>query len=1301
MLDDGEMPPADSEQPSNEQKEQLRNWVQRYIDAETRARAGDPGLVPLRRLSNAEYTYTLRDLTGVSLDPADEFPVDGAAGEGFTNTGSGQGMSPALVTKYLDAAKDVASHVVLLPDGIRFSTFTTRRDQTDELVRRIQDFYRRFTEKGTRELVELPGFQYEMNPEGLLPVEKYLAATLEERDAIATGRKTTDDVARERGLNPRYLARLWSVVSSKETDSTSPLVDELRELWRQAKPDDAAVLAAEIAQVQASLWKFNSVGQIGRTGGPGSWLEAVSTATARHEVRLPLPEAAAGETIELELELTDLGDGNEQDFVVWQQPRFEFKPDASGRVHPPLLLRDLRDTERRIRVAQTAELPRTTDYLKALASLHADRPTGDIEALAQEADLDAHLLQSWTELVGFSGGTQRTIQGHLANKLVAVEGYQAINGWGSAGTPSMLSNRSNEDVQFLTLTVPARGVTVHPSPNQESMVVWRSPLDGSVVVEGLVADMDGQCGNGAAWRIELQSAQGRSVLAEGILENGQSQQIEAGPAVDVRAGDLVSLYINARDNNHACDTTQVGLRLTESDGETRAWDLAADVVDTIQDGNPLPDAYGHAETWHFCAVESAADKTPLAADSSLGRWQAAVLNSEPSETLEQLASSLQAVLVADDPQALSEADRVLRTELLDWKGPLRWSETAHETPDAGDETLGLDRALFGSHPDGSAIDPGSLCQQAPHRLSIRLPATLIAGSEFVVSGELHEQSGAEGSAQLRVHLKGADRPRLSAARPLLVREDSAARRRVEAGLDALRELFPPALCYTRIIPVDEVVTLTLFHREDDHLRRLMLNDAQAAELDRLWDELIYVSQEPLQSVVVLEQIYEFATQDRPDLVNAFAPMREPVAERANAFRQQMLASEPAHVDGVLRLAARAWRRPLSDGELQSLNVLYQELRAGEMAHEQALELMLARVLSSPAFMYKLEQAPPGSEAGPVSSLELASRLSYFLWSSLPDDELRQVAESGALTDEETLIAQTRRMLAEPRTRRLAIEFACQWLHLRDFDQNDDKNEQLYPEFAGLRGAMYEETVRFFSEMFRGDCSILDLLEADHTFVNAALAEHYGIGQVSGDEWQRVDGLRAQGRGGVLGMATFLASQSGASRTSPILRGNWVYETLLGERLPRPPANVPILPDDVPEGLTERQLIEQHSSVAECAKCHRHIDPFGFALEQYDAIGRMRPATVDTATTLADGTQIAGLDGLRAYLSVDRRDAVVRQFCRKLLGFALGREVLLSDEPLLAEMQNRLRANDYRFSSAVETIVASPQFQTIRGREANL
>ncbi len=244
--------------------------------------------------------------------------------------------------------------------------------------------------------------------------------------------------------------------------------------------------------------------------------------------------------------------------------------------------------------------------------------------------------------------------------------------------------------------------------------------------------------------------------------------------------------------------------------------------------------------------------------------------------------------------------------------------------------------------------------------------------------------------------------------------------------------------------------------------------------------------------------------------------------------------------------------------------------------------------------------------------------------------------------------------------------------------------------------MYEEAVRFFTDLLQRDGSVLELLDADHVFVNDALAKHYGIDGVNAAAWQRVDGSRATGRGGILSMAATLSKQSGASRTSPILRGNWISEVILGEKLPRPPKNVPQLPETVPAGLTERQLIEQHSSDPACAKCHTRIDPFGFSLEGFDAIGRSRTGPeINTLTALADGTELAGIRGLKDYLLNQRRADFVRQFCKKFLGYALGRAVQLSDEVLLEDMQQQLAANDYRISIVLDSIISSPQFQRLR------
>jgi hypothetical protein len=257
----------------------------------------------------------------------------------------------------------------------------------------------------------------------------------------------------------------------------------------------------------------------------------------------------------------------------------------------------------------------------------------------------------------------------------------------------------------------------------------------------------------------------------------------------------------------------------------------------------------------------------------------------------------------------------------------------------------------------------------------------------------------------------------------------------------------------------------------------------------------------------------------------------------------------------------------------------------------------------------------------------------------------------------------------------------------------------------MRGPMYEESIQFFTDFFQHDGSVLGIIDADHTFLNEALAQHYGIPNVKGEEWRRVDGLKQIGRGGILGQATTLAKQSGASRTSPILRGNWVCEVLLGDRLPRPPKDVPQLPSDEAAlaGLTVRELVERHTTDAKCAICHQRIDAIGFSLEGFDAIGRRREKDlgdrpINTMVKTMEGAQFEDLAGLQQYLLSVRREAFLRQFCRKLLGYALGRAVQLSDEPLLADMQATLAAKDYRVTPVIEKIVLSRQFREIRGQQ---
>jgi hypothetical protein len=1293
MLASGQMPPKEADRPTDDERAKLLSWTQRFLKEEARRLAGDPGPVVLRRLSNAQYTFVIRDLTGVqALSPAREFPVDGAAGEGFTNTGSALVMSPALIRKYLDAAKDIADHAVLLPDGIRFSPSTTRRDWTEETLAEIRGLYARYSDAQGGSRVNLQGIVFETNGGGRLPLEKYFAAALEERESLTGGKKTIDAVALERGLSPKYLAGLWKLLSTENAGEPSLVIDGIRARWRNAKPEEAAALAAEVTRWQQSLWKFNSVGHIGKVGGPKLWMEEVQPITPRLDVRLKLAPEASAKEVTVYLVASDAGDGREHDFVVWQQPRLV----APGR--PDLLLRDVRRVTGELTAAREKLFANAARCLAAAAEAGRSPARVDVKSLAEKHGIEPDVLTAWLVYLGIGDGDSLRIEGHYKTPLEKIAGYEFVQGWGSHDTPLLVANSSDQHVRIPGNMAP-HSVAMHPSPTRNAAVGWQSPIAGDVKIMAVVQHAHPECGNGVTWSLEVRRGATRQRLASGIAQGGKEVPVGPIEKLAVDRGDLVSLVVGPRDGNHSCDMTRVDLTLTSLSDNKREWNLAGDVSSNLHAGNPHADRQGNDGVWHFYTEPlSGRGGAEIPAESLLARWQAA---KDPAEK-QRLADEVQRLLVGG-AAGKESPDAALYQQLASLGGPLLSAARASASKSPGansaaasDADWGLDPALFGRHPTDPAapVDAASLCVQAPATIAIKLPADLVAGYELVTSGTL-DATGLEGSVQLQV---ATSRPESAAALrpglPLIAAEGTAAHRRLEASIAEFRRWFPAALCYAKIVPVDEVVTLTLYYREDHQLARLMLSEEESARLDRQWDELHYISHDAITLVDAFAQLMEYATQDADPKV--FEPLRKPINDRAAAFRQRLIDTEPRHLEAVLGLAARAYRRPLAESETRDLRALYQSLRNQELPHDEAVRLTLARVLVAPAFLYRAEQAQPGSKATPVSDNELASRLSFFLWSSLPDEELRALAAGGRLHEPEVLAAQARRMMKDDRTRRLATEFACQWLHIYDFDAHDEKSPAAFPTFAELRGPMYEEAIRVFTDLVQRDGSILELLDADHTFVNEALAKHYGIDGVSGPQWRRVDGVKKQGRGGILALAATLSKQSGASRTSPILRGNWVCEVLLGEKLPKPPKGVPVLPDTVPAGLTERQLIEQHSSVESCAKCHSRIDPYGFALEGYDAIGKLRAAEVKTK--LAGGTEIDGLAGLRNYLLTKRRDDFVRQFCKKLLGYSLGRAVQLSDEPLLDEMQASLKANDYRIGVAIEAIVRSPQFRMIRGRD---
>ena len=802
------MPPEDNPQPTDQERQQWVQWAKQFLLADALTRAGDPGLVLMRRLTNAEYDNTIRDLTGVDLGLTAKFPADSVAGEGFANTGEALIMAPELLPKYLDAARQVASRAVLTSTGVRFSAVDDRVNWTAELVTQIQSFYSHYT-----------------NKDGTLPLVQYIAATLQYRERKdENGNLTLEKLANDQGLSSTYLDLLWNAFHDPQAASD---VLQLAQRWRELQPGEAQELVNEIVAQQEKHWKVNQqrdhmVGSIGLFG-------------------------------------------------------------------------------------------------RYLISLAEDPPDAD--------------------------------------------------------------------------------------------------------------------------------------------ENSQPEQ----------------------------------------------------------------------------SVEP------------------------PQKTL--------------------------------------------------------------------------------------------------------------------------------------------------AGQISVAQLFPPVFCFAEVMPVNGDVTVELFLRDDEPFCRLLVSPQEKQEMDRLWDELIFVSRAPMHEAANMKDFLIYQPADRVENIRMLKELLPQLVERGAEFESKTLpAAEPKQLDAVVQLAVRAWRHPLEADDETRLRDLYQSLRQQEqLLHEDAIRTVLTRILISPKFLYRIERPSGDKTQVPVSNWELASRLSYFLWSSLPDERLQSLAAEGRLQDPAVLAQETQRMLVDWRAQGLSVEFACQWLQVRGFAEHAGKDENRFPTYTpALREAMNEEPIQFISDMIRNDRSVLELVRARHSFLNEELANHYNIPGVEGPTWQRIEGVDRYQRGGVLTMGSVLAKQSGALRTSPVLRGTWVVETLLGREIPNPPDDIPQLAKDEAnkEGLSMRQLVDQHRSDPSCASCHQKIDPYGFALEAYDPIGRLREKDlngnpIDARTELPDGKTLEGLKGLQDYL-MECKEEFLLQFCRKLLGYALGRTVELSDEPLLREMKNQLANNEYRFSTAGHAIVQSNQFRQHRG-----
>ncbi len=536
-------------------------------------------------------------------------------------------------------------------------------------------------------------------------------------------------------------------------------------------------------------------------------------------------------------------------------------------------------------------------------------------------------------------------------------------------------------------------------------------------------------------------------------------------------------------------------------------------------------------------------------------------------------------------------------------------------------------------------------------------------------------------------------------------------------------------------------------RDDGPLCELILDDAQRRELDGLWRELNFITLSPLRQYrdfifferaepprFMIDAEFDFArSEDRDatseakinrlaelylakarkrgagdEAVKAIETYFAGMSAEIRAVERTRLAAEPSHLKAVAAFAERAYRRPLSAAERDDLLAFYRTLRRRDgLGHEDALRDTLVTVLLSPHFCYHVEPAEPGAGVRPLSGYALASRLSYFLWSSMPDEELLRHAAAGDLRRPEVLKAQVRRMLRDPRVRGLATEFLGNWLDFRRFEEHNSVDRERFPSFTNeLRQAMFEEPVRYFLDVARRNRSVLDLLYGTDTFVNLPLARHYGMPEVKGaEQWVHVKDAHRYGRGGLLPMAVFLTKNAPGLRTSPVKRGYWVVRRVLGEHIPPPPPTVPELPKDeaMLGDLTLAQALARHRADKSCAACHHRFDAVGLVFEDFGPVGERRTKDlggrpVETLATFPDGKERKGLAGLREYLREKRQDDFIDNLCKKLFSYALGRSLLLSDRKALSAMRARLAADDYAFGSLVEAIVTSPQFLNTRGRD---
>jgi hypothetical protein len=536
-----------------------------------------------------------------------------------------------------------------------------------------------------------------------------------------------------------------------------------------------------------------------------------------------------------------------------------------------------------------------------------------------------------------------------------------------------------------------------------------------------------------------------------------------------------------------------------------------------------------------------------------------------------------------------------------------------------------------------------------------------------------------------------------------------------------------------------------YFRDDQALYELLLDDQQQKELDEMWREMDFVASTTTRMYVQFGSNRESLGNLTPDAEPAAVVppedktvTSEPKIRQLEAIYLNMakggdevgikaikdyfdwinttirwtekarVDAEPSHLAALLQFAAKAYRRPLSKAEKDDIVGYYRSMREKDgLDHETAMRESIVSVLMSPDLCYRIDLVDAGPGIHPLSDYDLASRLSYFLWSSLPDEELLAHAARGDLHEPKVITAQARRMLLDPHSRALALEFGGNWLDFRHFEDIGTVDLQRFPAFTSdLKEAMFEEPVRFLQDVFQANRPVLDLLYARDTFVNPVLAKHYGIplAATQPNDWVHIADASPYDRGGLLPMAIFLTKNAPGLRTSPVKRGNWVVKNVLGERIPPPPPVVPELPrDEAKLDLPLRDMLARHRADPNCAACHARFDALGLVFEGFGPVGDRREKDlaghpVDIKATFPGGGEGAGLPGLQQYIRDKRQNDFVDNLCGKLLAYSLGRSLLVSDDLTIQDMHRKLAADGYRFDNLIDSIVTSRQFLTKRGRD---